>query len=64
MVQLETHQGHSQRSAVLLKSNTAKWLGEDVLALDILGLDGSVGNQLANLELAAVDVLGLGVAHR
>eukprot|EP00965_Chrysotila_dentata_P091934 3034792-Pleurochrysis_carterae.AAC.1 len=75
MVQLETHQGHSQvgecrcptapharkeskraedapsslvaqtkqRSVVLLKSDAAKWLGEDVrgvvLAFDILRLD-------------------------
>eukprot|EP00965_Chrysotila_dentata_P122113 4037319-Pleurochrysis_carterae.AAC.1 len=71
MVQLGTHQGHSQtkqRSTVLLKSNAAKWLGEDVhgvvLASVIPRLDGSVGNLFADLELAAVDVLGLGVAHR
>eukprot|EP00965_Chrysotila_dentata_P099822 3298455-Pleurochrysis_carterae.AAC.8 len=57
-----------QGGAVLLKSDAAKWLGEDVrrvvLALDVLGLDAAVGDQLADLELAAVDVLRLRVAYR
>eukprot|EP00965_Chrysotila_dentata_P261666 6214332-Pleurochrysis_carterae.AAC.3 len=55
-----------QGGAMLLESDAAKWLGQDVrrvvLALDVLELDGAV--QLANLELATVDVLRLGVAHR
>eukprot|EP00965_Chrysotila_dentata_P242076 6204672-Pleurochrysis_carterae.AAC.4 len=50
-----------QDGMVLLESHAAKWLSEDVchvvLALDILGLDGAVGDQFADLELAAVDVL-------
>eukprot|EP00965_Chrysotila_dentata_P255407 6212213-Pleurochrysis_carterae.AAC.1 len=50
-----------QVGAVLLESDAVKWLSEDVcrvvLALGILGLDNDVGNQLADLELAAVDVL-------
>eukprot|EP00965_Chrysotila_dentata_P152468 5038911-Pleurochrysis_carterae.AAC.3 len=47
--------------AVLLKSNAGEWLGEDVrrvvLALDVLRLDSAISDQLADLELAAVDVL-------
>eukprot|EP00965_Chrysotila_dentata_P246977 6207467-Pleurochrysis_carterae.AAC.2 len=50
-----------QGGGVLLKSNATKWFSEGVrrvvLALDVLGLDGAVGNQLTDLELAAVDVL-------
>eukprot|EP00965_Chrysotila_dentata_P226350 6195350-Pleurochrysis_carterae.AAC.3 len=50
-----------QGGAVLLGNDVAKWLSGDVgrvvLALDVLGLDGAGGDQLADLELAAVDVL-------
>eukprot|EP00965_Chrysotila_dentata_P042363 1405301-Pleurochrysis_carterae.AAC.2 len=50
-----------QGGAVILESDAAKWLSEDVrrvvLAFDVLGPDGAVGDQLADLELAAVDVL-------
>eukprot|EP00965_Chrysotila_dentata_P032552 1084453-Pleurochrysis_carterae.AAC.1 len=50
-----------QGGAMLLESDAAKWLGEEVrrvdLALDVLGLDGAVGDRLADLELAAVNVL-------
>eukprot|EP00965_Chrysotila_dentata_P088040 2906497-Pleurochrysis_carterae.AAC.1 len=50
-----------QGGAVILESDAAKWLSEDVrrvgLAFDVLGPDGVVGDQLADLELAAVDVL-------
>eukprot|EP00965_Chrysotila_dentata_P216243 6189260-Pleurochrysis_carterae.AAC.6 len=57
-----------QRSSVLRATHPSGWLGEDVhcvvLALNVLGLDGAVGDQLADLELAAVDVVWLGLADR
>eukprot|EP00965_Chrysotila_dentata_P113838 3763313-Pleurochrysis_carterae.AAC.1 len=50
-----------QDGAFILDSDAAKWFSEDVrrvlLALDVLGLDGAVGDQLADLELPAVNVL-------
>eukprot|EP00965_Chrysotila_dentata_P223537 6193631-Pleurochrysis_carterae.AAC.7 len=49
-----------QGGAVLLDGDAAKWFSEDVrravLSLDKLGLDSAVGDQLADLELAAVGV--------
>eukprot|EP00965_Chrysotila_dentata_P124878 4128483-Pleurochrysis_carterae.AAC.9 len=51
----------STSGAVLLESKAAMWLCEDiprvVLTLDLLRLDGAVGDQLADLQLAAADVL-------
>eukprot|EP00965_Chrysotila_dentata_P243329 6205357-Pleurochrysis_carterae.AAC.1 len=51
----------TQGGAVLLESEAATWFSEDVrrvaLALDVLRLDGAVGDLLADLKLAAVNAL-------
>eukprot|EP00965_Chrysotila_dentata_P257954 6213055-Pleurochrysis_carterae.AAC.4 len=50
-----------QGGAVLVENGAAMCFSEDVrravFAFDVLGPDGAVGEQRADLELAAVDVL-------